>query len=77
MDQEQIKEMWGDKLYNAFANYINDEGWLIGNWAAILENDFSDWDNNYNDTNEKSNLYSRMYNLDYEVNEDSSGIRPK
>lgn len=76
MEQIKNKELWGSDLFNAFSDHINEDGWLTADWAKILEDNFSNWDKNYNDTNEKKDLYSLMYNLDYEENEDGTLIRP-
>ncbi|KPE50134.1 hypothetical protein [Chryseobacterium indologenes] len=79
MNKKELKEIWGEKLFNAFADHIDQEGWLMQNWGPILEDNYSDWDEDYNDTNEKSNLYSTMYLQDFEEKKTESGIfiRPK
>lgn len=77
MTKEQIEQAWGEDLYNAFCEWIDENGWLVGNWADYLEDNYSNWDKNYNDTNIKSNLYSQMYNLDIEFLDDNeSACRP-
>ena len=70
-------DLWGDELWNAFYSHIHSEGWLTSNWAEILENEFSDWDEDYKDTNEKKTLFGLMYNKDFEESEDGKFIRPK
>lgn len=74
MKTKDLKELWGEELYNAFADHIDEEGWLTENWGPILEEGFSDWDADYNDTNEKSNLYTRMYIQDFEKKETEHGV---
>lgn len=76
MEAVEIEKLWGEELYNAFSNHINEDGWLTSNWAPILEDNFSNWDENYKDTNILSNLYSKMYNMDFEENEEEALIRP-
>ncbi|STD53059.1 hypothetical protein [Empedobacter falsenii] len=77
MTTEQIEQAWGEDLYNAFYKLINEKGWLVGNWADYLEENFSNWDKNYNDTNIKSILYSQMYNLNLDFLDDKeSACRP-
>ncbi|MCA4781472.1 hypothetical protein IF125_04240 [Empedobacter stercoris] len=77
MTTEQIEQAWGEELYNAFSEWIDDKGWLVGNWPDYLEENYSNWDKNYNDTNIKSNLYSQMYNLDIEfLDENEDACRP-
>lgn len=70
-------DLWGEQLWNAFAPYIYSEGWLTSNWVDILEDNFKDWDEDGNDTNEKRTLFGLMYNLDFEESEDGKFIRPK
>ncbi|MBP1165028.1 hypothetical protein JOE44_001912 [Chryseobacterium sp. PvR013] len=74
MKKQDLKELWGEELFNAFADHIDNDGWLTENWAPILEENYSDWDKDYNDTGEKSNLYSRMYIQDFEKKEADLGI---
>ncbi|UWX67957.1 hypothetical protein NZD85_04960 [Empedobacter stercoris] len=77
MTTKQIEQAWGEELYNAFSEWIDDKGWLVGNWPDYLEENYSNWDKNYNDTNIKSNLYSQMYNLNIEfLDENESACRP-
>ena len=76
MEQFEIKKLWGEDLYNAFSAHINEDGWLTHDWATILEDNFSNWDENMNDTNILSDLYSKMYNIDFEENADETMIRP-
>ncbi|KGT09532.1 hypothetical protein NV63_06815 [Elizabethkingia anophelis] len=74
--ENKNKELWGDVLYNAFQGHINEDGWLTSDWAQIIEDNYSDWDKDYNDTGEKRNLYQRMYLIDLEDSEDEKFVRP-
>lgn len=74
--ENKNKELWGDVLYNAFQEYINEDGWLTSDWGQIIEDNYSDWDKDYNDTGEKKNLYQRMYLIDLEDSEDEKYVRP-
>jgi len=78
MKKTEIKteELWGEDLYNVFAHYINEEGWLTAEWADIIEKEVPRWDKNYNDNPEYKNTYSRMYNTEFEDNEKGDMIRP-
>lgn len=76
MTKKEIKELWGETLYNAFKEHLTDDGWLTINWAHILEEKFNDWDDDYNDTNIKSRLYQQMYLLDFDDNFNGSFIKP-
>lgn len=75
MATEEIKELWGEELFNVFADHLDSEGWLTENWAYIVEDNLSDWDEDFNDTNEKREVYGLMYNIDFEYNEDKTKIR--
>ncbi|WP_313138426.1 hypothetical protein [Myroides sp.] len=75
MTTEEIKELWGEELYNVFEQHIDDEGFLTEKWANIIEDNLSDWDEDFNDTNEKKEVYGLMYNIDFEYNEDKTKIR--
>lgn len=75
MTTEEIKELWGEELYNVFEQHIDDEGFLTLKWANIIEDNLSDWDEDFNDTNEKKHVYGLMYNIDFEYNEDKTKIR--
>lgn len=77
MTTEQKTELWGEELLEAFGDHINDEGWLTSDWAQILEDNFSNWDSDFNDTNEKKQLFGLMYNLDFEESADGNYVRPK
>lgn len=70
------EKLWGEVLFKAFADYIDKNGWLTSGWVDILEDNFSDWDEDYNDTNEKKTLFRLMYNLDFEESVDGKLIRP-
>ncbi|MEJ5105515.1 hypothetical protein [Chryseobacterium sp. MYb328] len=78
MGEEKVKELWGDVLYKAFAYHINEEGWLTTDWGVFVEKNYSDFDKDYNDNEEKKDIYQRMYLLDLEEKETESGtwIRP-
>lgn len=71
---ESNKELWGDDLFSVFGEHIDENGWLTADWAPILEAKVPKWDSDYNDNPEHANTYSRMYNLDFQYNEDK--IRP-
>jgi len=70
------EKLWGEVLFKAFSDYIDKNGWLTSSWIDVLEDNFSDWDEDYNDTNEKKTLFGLMYNLDFEESEDGKLIRP-
>lgn len=74
--KEKELQGWDEKLIKAFGNLINDEGWLTSNWAEFLEENFKDWDEHGNDTNEKKELYQLMYNLDFETSDCGKFIKP-
>lgn len=76
MNKEEIKNLWGEELFKIFANYLDPKGWLTVDWVDIVEDNLSDWDEDYNDTNEKKEVYGTMYNTDFEYNEDETKIRP-
>lgn len=76
MNKEIQKQIWDDELYNALNGFFVENGWLTIDWATILENNFSNWDENYNDTNILGNLYSRMYNKEFEKSPCGLFIRP-
>lgn len=78
MTKKEIKDLWGSHLYNKLAPWIDGEGYILEDWGHIVEDNFHDWDNDYNDTFEKSNIYQRMYNLDFEPHpQNEELIRPK
>lgn len=76
MTNKELQVLWGDILYKAFKNNINEDGWLTNDWSEILEYNFSDWDDHYNDTNTKSRLYQQMYLTDFDDNFDNTMIKP-
>ena len=76
MTTEQKKELWGEELFNAFAEHIDENGWLTEDWGEILDKEMPDFDEDYNDNENKKEVFSRMYNLDYEESEDGSMLRP-
>ena len=55
MTTEQKKELWGEELFNAFAEHFDED---------------------YNDNENKKEVFRRMYNLDYEESEDGLMLRP-
>ena len=71
-----VKKLWGENLFLVFAEHINEEGWLTSEWGYILEDEVPKWDKDFNDIPLNRETYSRMYNLDYEENEDETLIRP-
>lgn len=75
MTAKQIEKIWGEKLFNIFKDYFDDEGWLTEKWGEIIEGNLSDWDDDFNDINEKKHAYGLMYNIDFEYNEDQTKIR--
>jgi hypothetical protein len=74
--EANVPQVWDERLVKAFGNLINDEGWLVPNWAEHLEENFKDWDEDGQETNEKKELYGLMYNLDFEESLDGGCIRP-
>jgi hypothetical protein len=72
---EEIKAIWGEDLFETFADHFDEEGWLPAEWPTILERELKDWDEHFRDTHEKSTAYGRMYNIDFEENEDGTKIR--
>ena len=76
MTTEQKKELWGEELFNAFANHIDENGCLTEDWAGILDKEMPDFDEDYNDNENKKEVFRRMYNLDYEESEDGLMLRP-
>lgn len=76
MTTEKKKELWGEELFNAFANHIDENGWLTEDWAGILDKEMPDFDEDYNDNENKKEVFRRMYNLDYEESADGSMLRP-
>lgn len=76
MTKKEIRELWGDTLYKAFKSHITEDGWLTKWWAHILEDNFTDWDDNYNDTNIKKRLYQQMYLIDFDESYDGDFIKP-
>lgn len=78
MTKKQLTVLWGNQLYKRLSPWINEEGYITYNWASIVDNNFEDWDKDYIDTFERTNIYTRMYNLEFEPHpEDESLIRPK
>lgn len=77
MTTEQIQDLWGEDLYKVFGNYIDEEGWLTEEWGKIVEENLSDWDKDYNDNDEKKDVYRIMYSIEFEDDETETKIRPK
>lgn len=75
MNTEEIKELWGEELFDAFADHIDEEGFLTNDWADILEKKYPDH-TFYDKPEIKENIYSRMYNLDAEENAEGTKHRP-
>lgn len=75
MSIEQMKELWGEELFKVFGNYLDEDGWLTSQWCDIIEENLSDWDDDFNDTNEKKEIYGTMYNIEFEYNADETKIR--
>jgi hypothetical protein len=70
------EDLWGADLFGVFGNHINEQGWLTSDWADILEEEVPKWDKDYVDNPLYGATYSRMYNTDFEDNEDETLIRP-
>lgn len=70
------EELWGEDLYKVFRNHINEDGWLTSDWSDILEEKVPKLDDDYNTNPENGDTYNRMYNLEYEENQDGTMIRP-
>ena len=45
-------------------------------WAEILDKEMPDFDEDYNDNENKKEVFRRMYNVDYEESEDGLMLRP-
>ncbi|MDD1553133.1 hypothetical protein FO615_06020 [Riemerella anatipestifer] len=76
MSDKGVKSIWGEYLYNIFAEHIDEDGWLTSDFAEIIDNKLKDWDEDYVTTNERSKAYYRVYNTDFEESEDGLKIRP-
>jgi len=76
MTQEEIKKLWGDELYKVFSEHINNDGWLTSNWADIIEDEISKYDSDYNENPLYTKTYSRMYNIDLEMNSNGTMVTP-
>lgn len=75
--KKQLTVLWGNHLYKKLSPWIDKDGYITDNWASIVENNFQDWDKDYIDTNEKSDIYYAMYNLEFEPHpENELLIRP-
>jgi len=78
LTEAQLIELWGENLYNVFAEHINSDGWLTSKWADILEDEeiVKRFDDDYNDNPLFTDTYGRMYNVDWEFSTDETLIRP-
>lgn len=74
MTIKELKEIWGESLFNVFADHINDDGWLTTDWGQIIENEIPQFDNDWNDNPKYKDTYQRMYLLDLEEKETETGI---
>lgn len=70
------KKLWGETLYKVFKDYLTENGWLTIHWAPIVEENYSDWDENYNDTNIKKNIYQIMYLTDFIFSDCEQFVKP-
>ena len=52
MIKAKIKELWGSYLYSRLLPWIDEEGYIENDWVQLIEENYSDWDADYNDTNE-------------------------
>lgn len=75
MKTEKLKDLWGEELFNVFANHIDEDGCLTESWAEIIENEIPKFDDDYNDNPLYRETYSRMYNMEFE--EIGNKIRPQ
>lgn len=75
MTNQEIKNLWGEELFRVFADDLDDEGWLTEDWAMIVDEKVSNWDEDFNDTNEQKEIFSLMYNIEFEYNQDKTKIR--
>lgn len=69
--------MWGEELFNAFADNLTADGWLTKDWAQIIEDNYDDVDKDYNENKVKKNIYTRMYMMDFEESDCGQFIKPK
>lgn len=76
MTTEEIKELWGEELFDVFADHIDEEGFLTNDWGNIIENEIPKFDKNWNDNPKYTDTYQRMYLIDIENNSDQTRIRP-
>ncbi|RWX03390.1 hypothetical protein [Flavobacterium cerinum] len=77
MNEQQLIELWGEDLYNVFADHIDENGWLTSEWQNIIEAEIKRFDEDFNDNPLYKDTYGRMYNVDFEESEDGTLIRPK
>lgn len=71
------KGLWGNYLYNIFKNYLTKEGWLLENKVAdILEDNLSNFNENFKTTNKLKKAYQIFYLLELERSECGKFIRP-
>jgi len=77
MTNEQLKELWGDELFNVFADHITEDGWLTKDWNQIIENEIPRFDKDYNDNEKYTDSYQRMYLLNYVESDCGNFIKPQ
>lgn len=73
--EQELREIWGNDLYETFGNHIDEEGWLTSDWHLIIEEGIPKYDKNMRDNEDYTLAYGRMYNIDFEENEDQTKIR--
>jgi len=76
MTSKDIKKLWGDELYDVFAEHINEDGWLTEDWVDIIESEIPRFDSDWNDNPVYKDTYQRMYMLDMVSNEDETMCKP-
>lgn len=77
MTKTEIKQRWGSFLWKRLSPWIDNEGYIEKDFAQLVDDNFSNWDSDYNDTNENKEIFSRMYNLDFEDHPtDNNLMRP-
>lgn len=76
--EEKLVSIWGRDLYETFGHHMDSEGWLTADWQNIIEDEIPRYDKDtLRDNDEYSLAYGRMYNIDFESNEDETQIRRK
>lgn len=66
MNIEEIKELWGEDLFNVFESNLNEDGWLTDHWVKIIE------EKKYDTI--KQDVYSRIFFLELESKETADGV---